>query len=62
MFYIDRRPLITEIRCQSCHASLTIESDSSRMVERSTAAYVRKHRCRKTTHQSKGGKSHGIKS
>ena len=62
MFDINRQPLITEIRCQSCRASLTIESDSIRMVERSTAAYVRKHRCRKTAYQSKGGKSHGIKS
>jgi hypothetical protein len=62
MFDIERQPLITEVRCQSCHATLTIESDSSRMVERTTAAYVRKHRCRIIADQSKGGKSRGIKS
>jgi hypothetical protein len=46
MFDIDRAPLITEIRCQNCRATLTVDSDHRPTIERSIAEFEKRHHCR----------------
>lgn len=46
MFEITRQPLITEIRCSQCTASMTIESDNQTLINRSIKIYERCHTCR----------------
>jgi len=48
MFEINRRPMITEIRCGHCYAAMEINTDHKRLIERSIAEFERRHICRNT--------------
>ena len=45
--HVSRQALCTEIRCECCRASLTIETDSRRAAERSLARFRKHHHCRR---------------
>jgi len=46
MFEINRQPLITEVRCRECRASIEVNSDSRRLVEKSLTEFQKRHHCR----------------
>jgi len=46
MFEINRQPLITEVRCRECRASIEVNSDSRRAVEKSVTEFQKRHHCR----------------
>jgi len=46
MFEISRQALVTEIRCRECPATMTIESDSHPVINRSISDFTRRHQCR----------------
>lgn len=46
MYEVNRQPLITEVRCQKCHASMEVNTDSRRMVEKSITEFQKHHHCR----------------
>jgi len=46
MYEINRQPMITQVRCQECCASIEVNSDSRRQVEKSVTEFQKRHRCR----------------
>ena len=45
MFEINRRPMITEVRCRECRAALEINTDHRPLIARSIAYFERHHEC-----------------
>jgi hypothetical protein len=45
MFEIDRQPLITKVRCSECRASIEINSDTRRLIEKSVTEFQKRHQC-----------------
>ena len=50
MFDVKSLVMTTEVRCQSCRASLTIESDSRPLITRTVAKFEEQHHCRNFDH------------
>jgi hypothetical protein len=46
MFDVNRQPMITEIRCCQCRASMAVNSDDRRTIDRSITDFQRRHHCR----------------
>ena len=53
MFEIIRQTMSAEVRCRNCHAALTIDSDHRSTIDRSIAAFERRHTCRDSKQQSR---------
>ena len=58
MFEILRQPLITEVRCQECRASIEVNSDSRRQVEKSVTKFQKRHHCHPVAEQTNLEKIH----
>lgn len=51
-FEIDHQPMVTEIRCGNCHASVTVNTDSATLIHRKLDMFQRFHTCRNSNLRS----------